>query len=604
MIDIGGLVLSPNGKAFVTGSKRRKSGDERRIKVWGLDGALVKNIQVTDFESMVIDLNGKVKIAGIVQNPDGKFSIWYRQLNGKKKIVGQEKTTINSLALSPAGSLIVTGSADGKTRLWHQSGELRKVFTGQSDDPIERLIFSPNGSMIATFSSKKRIKLWDISGKLITVFKGHPNAVQTLAFSGDNKIIAIAQDNRVSIWSVSAGLGNEFDLLDSPAALSLSYSGNRFAVGFSQGDISLFTMDGNMLKTFTGNQRSITSIAISPDGNTLFSVADNEITIRDLQTEDRVNLVSFGDEWVMYTPDGYFDASRNAGPLITMVKGLDAYVIDQFAIRRNRPDIILKRFNYHDVNQIDYYHRLYKRRLKKAGLTQTQLRQDYHTPEAKIIDFKKTDDQAELTFVLTDSRYELKSYNIYVNDVPLFNGPGKKISGSSITRTEKVELLGGENRIEVVAVNEAGIKSNHALTYAYNENVVYSDLYYIGFGVSRYKDSDLNLRYAHKDAMDLANILAMSNETLVSFRVDGVSNKFAGEIDILEIRKSFVGVLSKKEQEDFRKSQEYVKASRTKVHTMTLTDEEVTVENIIRAKQFLANAKPNDVFVLFIIERQ
>jgi uncharacterized caspase-like protein len=78
-------------------------------------------------------------------------------------------------------------------------------------------------------------------------------------------------------------------------------------------------------------------------------------------------------------------------------------------------------------------------------------------------------------------------------------------------------------------------------------------LYYIGFGVSTYKNPQLNLGYAHKDALDL-------EQTFLKMKGKGFENIF------------------------------------TKVYT----NEQVTPENIKAAKAFLKDAKPDDVFVLFI----
>ena len=154
---------------------------------------------------------------------------------------------------------------------------------------------------------------------------------------------------------------------------------------------------------------------------------------------------------------------------------------------------------------------------------------------------------------LKDGKYNLKKYNIYINDVPIFGAYGKEIAGKSVSKTERIELTQGKNKIEVTCINEAGAESHRALASAdYNEKVK-GDLYYIGFGVSKYKDSNLNLEYAAKDAKDLAD--------------------------------TFSGLKGNQFRE---------------VHIKTYLDEQVTIDNIKKAKDFLANATVDDTFVLFI----
>ena len=56
-------------------------------------------------------------------------------------------------------------------------------------------------------------------------------------------------------------------------------------------------------------------------------------------------------------------------------------------------------------------------------------------------------------------------------------------------------------------MNSAGDESFRSVLYAsYDEKHVKGTLYYIGFGVSKYKDDNLNLQYAHKDAEDLKRL--------------------------------------------------------------------------------------------------
>ena len=69
-----------------------------------------------------------------------------------------------------------------------------------------------------------------------------------------------------------------------------------------------------------------------------------------------------------------------------------------------------------------------------------------------------------------------------------------------------MELNYGENKIEVSCINDIGAESYRALTYATFKGKVKENLYFIGFGVSEYKNKELNLKYAAKDVIDLEKI--------------------------------------------------------------------------------------------------
>jgi WD40 repeat protein len=50
--------------------------------------------------------------------------------------------------------------------------------------------FSPDGKNIASGSEDKPIKLWNLDGKELRTLTGHSNAVLSVAFSPDGKTIA------------------------------------------------------------------------------------------------------------------------------------------------------------------------------------------------------------------------------------------------------------------------------------------------------------------------------------------------------------------------------------------------------------------------------
>jgi uncharacterized caspase-like protein len=176
-----------------------------------------------------------------------------------------------------------------------------------------------------------------------------------------------------------------------------------------------------------------------------------------------------------------------------------------------------------------------------------------HAPVAVIKNVKVDGKTASLSAMLSDSKYTLKSYNVYVNDVPLYGAYGKPVSGNVDPVTETVALINGRNVIEVSCLNSKGVESVRAVASATCSDTLKGDLYFIGFGVSTYKDPKLNLQYAHKDMLDLA-------ECLSKMKGDRFANVFV----------------------------------------KTYANNEATVANVKTARSFLTHAKPEDTFILFI----
>jgi tetratricopeptide (TPR) repeat protein len=192
---------------------------------------------------------------------------------------------VRSVAFSPDGNTLVSGSSDQTIKLWRvRDGRLMKTITGHGNW-VRSVAFSPDGKTLASGSGDKSIKLWRVSdGRLIKTFTGHGNYVRSVAFSPDGNTLASgSSDQTIKLWRVRDGRLMKTITGHGNWVRSVAFSpdGNTLASGSYDNTIKLWRVsDGKLMKTLTGHGSYVWSVAFSPDGKTLASGSeDNTIKL-------------------------------------------------------------------------------------------------------------------------------------------------------------------------------------------------------------------------------------------------------------------------------------------------------------------------------------
>src|SRR5574341_184038 len=120
---------------------------------------------------------------------------------------GGHTNEIFSVAFSPDGKYMLTGSNDWTARLWDaRTGQVVHVFSGHTSG-VTSVAFSPDGKYVLTGSLDSIARLWETqTGKVVRTFVGHPVLIFSVDFSTDGKYVLTGSgDKTARMWDAQSG---------------------------------------------------------------------------------------------------------------------------------------------------------------------------------------------------------------------------------------------------------------------------------------------------------------------------------------------------------------------------------------------------------------
>lgn len=244
---------------------------------------------------------------------------------------------VHSIALSPDGSLLATGSKDNMLRLFNiQNGN--ELYHIEYGDWVNGVDFSPDGRFVATASKDKTIRLIETANGREVFRALHNGEVRMVIFSSDGRLLATASRDHTA---------RLIDVMTGKELRQIKHGDEVFNIAFSPDSRVLATASrdnlARLIDTKTGkvlaqvdHGAEVTHVTFSADGRLLATASANTARLIDASTGKELRRIQHQDSVssLAFSPDGRWLATGSDDDTARVTEVSTGSVASQFLDRK------------------------------------------------------------------------------------------------------------------------------------------------------------------------------------------------------------------------------------------------------------------------------
>ena len=249
---------------------------------------------------------------------------------------------VQSVAWSPTGKHVATGSADLTIRIWDTT-TWKTTTIMKSGGSVQCVDWSPDGQYLVSGGRDNIVRIWDWqTGKNISSFAGHGESIFAVDWSPDGSQIASSSgDKTIKTWSVPEDKllltmkSHEWQVF----SVSWSPDGSRLLSGCNDATARIWdSKTGVSLATLTDQIGGISSVAWSPNGKRIATASsDRTVNFYESHLEDAVNMWHGEDlrNTVFPTVQELFTEHILSAPVLEAIDTVDEFSSEQRELARH-----------------------------------------------------------------------------------------------------------------------------------------------------------------------------------------------------------------------------------------------------------------------------
>jgi WD40 repeat protein len=263
---------------------------------------------------------------------DRTVRVWDPETKAEVCCFRGHRGQVNSVALSPEGTLLASAAGDHTVKLWHL--ELRKeVHSFRHTGRVYSVAFSSEGDHLAAAADDGTIKVWTRNGASEwreQSFVGHQGPVWCVAFSPEGPYLASAgEDGTVRVWDSGPGKVPHILRGHTGAVHGVAFSpdGQRLVSASADGTVRVWDWkEASCSHLFRGHTGPVSGVAFGPEGRRVASASGWDQTVRVWNTTLSPDALVLGSQSravksVAFSADGRYLASASTNPDTQAVPG-------------------------------------------------------------------------------------------------------------------------------------------------------------------------------------------------------------------------------------------------------------------------------------------